>query len=319
MNIQKVIFPSRPQIDTICAYFILQKYGTETFSDIEHASIEVSGDTGSLAPGEYIDQSGTLYLDCNQSIFDHHNKEGVCLTDLVIVFLKLQNNQELEKIRAFARRDDLEGKGIISQDKLDKAFGLPGLLTSLNKGSKHTAQQIFHIILPLLEAHLAEEERRAYDMPEEIKTKTLSGEFISFSCEQKGKKLSCCLIYSDNTSISGYLRSSLGGYYDVIAQVKSSGHITILTRALQKISLRGLILLIRLEELASKNKNIQLDVPKLLSAGVLDVVPEWYYDLATNSLFNGGSSTQIPPSTIDTSRLIEIITLGLSEKMLSTT
>ncbi|MEN9852194.1 MAG: hypothetical protein RI996_137 [Candidatus Parcubacteria bacterium] len=316
MNIQKVIFPSRPQIDTICAFYILQKYGMSHFIGIESAYISVSPMTHSLKSGEYLDSSGVLYLDCNQSIFDHHIKENTCLTDLVIDHLGLQHNAELDKIKAFAKRDDLQGKGIISQDKLDKAFGLPGLLTNLNKSSRYTAHDIFHIILPLLEAHVEEEKKRIYDMPEEIKRKSLTSEFVPFSCEQKGKKLSCCMIYSDTTSIGGYLRSSLGGYYDVVIQVKSSGHITILTRPLHKISLRGLILLIRLEELASKNKNIEIGTEQLLAAGTIESVPEWYYDTATNSLFNGGSSTAVAPTTINTEQLIEIVRMGISEKML---
>jgi hypothetical protein len=315
MNIKNVIFPTRPQIDTICAFFILYTYGANEFPELQDANILTASVPDSAEKGSFIHSGDTLLLDCNESVLDHHNKPNVCLTDLVIDYLRIGDKKELHKIKAFARRDDLEGKGIISQDKLDKAFGLPGLLTNLNKLYPNDPNNVFKIVLPLLDAHVKEELRREYEMPAEIKKAGDSGEFSTFSVNQKGRLLKACVVYSDNVSIGGYLRSQLGGNYDVVVQLRSNGYVAILTKK-ERVSLRGLALVIRLEELSAKNLSPNLSVPELASFGTLADIPEWYYDSATNSLFNGTSAHQdVPVSKIEKNRMQEIVILGLSESM----
>jgi hypothetical protein len=315
MNIKNVIFPTRPQIDTICAFFILSTYGANQFPELQNANILTASVPDSAERGSFIHSGDTLLLDCNESVLDHHNKPNLCLTDLVIDYLGLSEKKELHKIKAFARRDDLEGKGIISQDKLDKAFGLPGLLTNLNKLYPNDPNTVFKTVLPFLDAHVKEELRREYEMPDEVAKASADGSFRAFTVTQKGKSLKCCTIHSDNVSIAGYLRSQLGGNYDVVVQLRSNGYVAILTKK-DRVSLRGLALVIRLEELSAKNLSPNLSVPELASFGTLADVPEWYYDSATNSLFNGTSAHQdVPVSKIEKNRIQEIVILGLSESM----
>ncbi len=316
MNIHTVIFPSRPQIDTICAFFILSKYGQEEFPGIENAEVKVSTVPSTATHGEFLFLDNTLLLDCNESILDHHNKKDTCLTELVISYLKLEKKAELNKIKQFAKRDDLFGKGIISKDSLDRAFGLPGILANLNKMHPNEPNIIFRYILPLVAAHHSEEMRREYEMPAEIILAKENNVFTEFFCEQRGVKLKCCIINSNNVSIGGYLRSTLGGSYDVVLQIRTTGNIVILTKNKERVSIRGLALVIRLEELISRESVLNLTVSELLETGTIPEVPEWYYDTATNSLFNGNSNTSISASNIDKKRLQEILTLGLSEKML---
>ena len=315
MNIKNVIFPTRPQIDTICAYFILYTYGESEFPGLRQANINTASVPADAQKGSFIYSGDTLLLDCNDSKLDHHSKKNVCLTDLVIDYLGLGSKRELEKIKAFARRDDLEGKGIISQDRLDKAFGLPGLLTNLNKLYPEEPDTVFNMILPLLEAHHKEELRREYEMPEEITKASKEGKFDVFTVLQKDKKLKGCIVRSDNVSIGGYLRSQLGGNYDVVVQLRSSGYMAILTKK-ERVSLRGLALVLRLEEISIKNIDPNLSINELSSFGTLPEVPEWYYDPATNSLFNGSSSHQeTPVSKINRDTIKDVVLLGLSESM----
>ena len=75
--------------------------------------------------------------------------------------------------------------------------------------------------------------------------------------------------------------------------------------------------MLRLEELSAKNITNISDVESLVSFGTTESVPEWYYDPATNSLFNGGSSeTNTPVSNIKKEKMKDILIKGLSESFL---
>lgn len=316
MNIHTIVLPTRPQIDTTCAVFILRVYREDAFPGIGNAKVLVQGQIDSSKSFEEHLSDGVLILDNGFYIYDHHGKDNVCLTDLVIQNLGLSENRELTKLREFCRRDDFFGKGIISKDPLDRAFGLPGLLVNINKKYPNDPNKVFEIMHELYDAHVKEELRREYEIPEEISRRTEDGSLITFECSQKGTKLKCCIISSDNLSIPGYLRSVGGGAYDIVAQIRSTGYIAIMTKQNKAISLKGLALVVRLEELTARNLNLNLSIEKLTSTGALDDVPNWYLDPATNSLLNGSSSaTNIEATKIDTSKIKEILSLGLSEKM----
>jgi hypothetical protein len=316
MNIHTIVLPTRPQIDTTCAVFILRTYRENSFPGVKEAKVIIQGQVDATKSFyEHLDE-GVLILDSGFYIYDHHGKDNVCLTDLVIQNLGLSENRELAKLREFCHRDDLFGKGIVSKDPLDKAFGLPGLLVNINKKYPNDPNKVFEIMHEIYDAHVKEELRREYEIPEEISRRTEDGSLTTFECSQKDVKLKCCIISSDNLSIPGYLRSVGGGAYDIVAQIRSTGHIAIMTKQNKAISLKGLALVVRLEELAAQSLNLNLSIEKLTSAGALDEIPNWYFDPGTNSLLNGSSSaTNIEATKIDTSKIKEILSLGLSEKM----
>lgn len=314
MNIHTIALPTRPQIDTLIAVAILKRYGNKKYESIEKAKVSI--EHTSSAQSQLL-ESGVLPLDQGGTALDHHSRKDICLTELVIQHLDIQQNKELQKLIEFARRDDLEGKGIISQDSLDRAFGLPGLLANLNKTYSENPEYIFDLILPILNAHIDEEMRRTYEMPNEIREKKERGELEVFDVMQRGQKLTCIIIQSDTVSMPGFLRSTIGGLYDVVTQISSTGHIAILTRPKKQVKLGALALLIRLEEAVAQNKEFDTTPQKLEQPGTIPEIPEWYYDTATNSLLNGTASNKnVPASQIPNTKMREILTLGLSEKML---
>lgn len=315
--VTKIILPTRVQIDTAIAIFILQTFGVGQFPGILSAEIECRQTLPDGETYESLLHKGVLTIDVGAGPFDHHTKEGVTVSDLVSEHMGIKNNPSLNKLLSFARRDDLEGKGTISTDNLDRAFGLSGLITALNKMFPQNPSKILQTILPLLSAHYTEEIKRTEEMPAEIKEMLANGKAERFIVVHRGRKLEVIMTQSDNTSLPGYLRSHKGGEYDVIVQELSSGHFNILTRPVKNIDLRSLVALIRTEEACVREiSTLTQDVSVLAGAGRLEELPMWYFDTTTNSLQNGGVNPKgAEPSKISHTVLRKILEAGLSESL----
>jgi len=316
-SITKIILPTRIQPDTLIAIFLLKTLGGYLFTNIDKSEIAC----WSLMPeGETPDtlrQKGVLLLDLGGGAFDHHGKTPpTTSSDLIAEYLGMKELPALSKLLEYARRDDLYGKGTISNDPLDRAFGLSGLMAALNKNYKDTPGKIVDILLPLIEAHYQEEHRRTEELPREFKEKEAGGAVIMFQVNQKNKSLKVVMIESSNPSMPGYLRSQGGGAYDVVAQTLPSGHTNILTRPVKKVDLRSLVAMIRNSEFLLLKKPYDSDMHKLAQSGRLEELPQWYYDPATNSLLNGGVNPQhVEATKIQKAQLHKILELGLSEKL----
>lgn len=316
-QITKIIVPTRAQADTTVAVYLLVKYGETLFPGVSSASIEV---IPMLQAGTTFEQAlarGELLIDLAGGLFDHHGKaEKTTVSEMIAKELKIFTDPSIQKMLGYAKRDDFYGKGTISNDPLDRAFGLSALLTVLNKKYASDPVQTFTIVLPLLAAHHEEELRRTKEMPQELKDKLANGKAETFNVVQRDKNLKVLIIETDNPSMAGYVRSQMGGAYDVAALWLSSGHLNVLTRPMKKVDLRSLIVLLRTEELTRKGIDSQVTPEMLAVTGRVEEIPEWYYDPATNSLQNGGIVPGDVPATkitkFDTRKLLE---LGLSERL----
>jgi len=309
MQYQTIIIPSHPHIDSIVAIFLLKKFGKEKYPGIEKSKIEV---WNTLPEGEASDslfKKGIFLIDIGGGKFDHHLK-GKTASQLVAEDLGVVNDPALTKLLTFIERDDKYGLGTISTDPIDKAFGLPGLISDLNKTLISDSQKVVDLVLPLIHAHYLEERRRHKELPEEFEKKLKEGKADFFSLKQGGKKLNITVIESDNPSIIGWLRSSIGKKADVVLQKMSSGHVNIITRPLKKVDLRFLVALLRKEEVAHQDREVVIPPIELIKPGRIPEVPEWYYDRATNSILNGGIN---PRGTLPTSIPFETIKELLKE------
>jgi 2'-5' RNA ligase len=75
---------------------------------------------------------------------------------------------------------------------------------------------------------------------------------------------------------------------------------------------------LRQEEINVQNREIKLPPLELIKPGRIPEIPEWYYDLATNSILNGGINPKgTPPTSIPFERIKEILKEGLSETVSS--
>lgn len=311
--ITSIFIPSRPQPDTIVAIFLLKTFGKELFPGIEKATVEVSSNPENKIP------DGVLALDVGGGELDHHKKiPAVTCSELVAHKLGIEENPAIAKLLEYSRRDDMAGKGTVSSDPLDKAFGLSGLVSALNKTRPNDASGIVIDVLPLLEGHYLEEVQRTVELPKELEKKKVEGKVDIFEVHQRDKKLNVVILESDNTSMPGFLRSQIGGKFDVVVQRMASGHTNILTRPTKRVDLRSLALVIRLEEANQSGMQMKDDSRYLSQPGKITEVSNWYYDTATNSIQNGGANPKDTlPTRIDAFSMRKLVEVGLEEKIWS--
>lgn len=267
-------------------------------------------------PQQY-EAEGMLLVDLPGSRFDHHiethDKKTECASTLVAKYLGIINNPELKKVLMFAKRDDLEGKGTISIDPLDRAFGLPGIIMSMNRVHVNHPNAILDLVISIYEAHVYEEYKRTVEMPQEWKE--LKAQGIAKEVVVPAMQGPMLLVYltSDNTSLPGFIRAYRKA--DVVVQRRISGHTNILTRQDKdyRLDLRPIISRIRVAEAKAGSVTLAADTV-LDKPGKVDGVPEWYYDTAANTLQNGGVNPQgVPATKLSLEEIARLVQEGMRE------
>ncbi len=313
---KKIIIPSSLHPDTILGIFFLKKFGNDKYPGIENAEIEIRQVLSEDETSASLKEKGAICLDVGDGDLDHHTKEGKILSELVAEDLGILNDPALSKLLAYAERDDKYGMGTISTDHIDRAFGLSGLISSLNK-TMENPEKILQILFPVLEAHYLEERKRTNDLPIEFNKQLQEGTAEIFDVKQGQKKLKVVILESDNVSMPGWLKSSMGQRADVVCQQKSSGYTNILTKQFKRIDLRWLAAYLRDEEMQLRKRNVKYSVYDLMKPGKIADVPEWYYDRATNSILNGGVNPKgIEPTMIPFERIKMIAKEALFRKFI---
>ena len=312
----KIVLPTRTQPDTLVAIFILKKFGNDAFPGIREAKVDFWQIMPAGETEESLDKKGVILIDLGSGRFDHHgSKVQTTASELVAKYLNVSDNPSLKKLLDYAQRDDFFGKGTVSSDPLDRAFGLSAIIAVLNKSLVKNPGKVVDIIMPILIAHHNEEVKRTQELPREFEEKLKNGEVEILEVKQRDKKLKVVIVSSESGSLAGYLRSQNGGRFDVVAQWLPSGHVNILTRPTKRVDLRSLVALLRMEEATQKGLDIKLSPRELARFARIKEIPEWYYDPATNSIQNGGlNPKEIPPTKISRENFKKIIELGLSEK-----
>ncbi|OGL82241.1 hypothetical protein A3B20_00620 [Candidatus Uhrbacteria bacterium RIFCSPLOWO2_01_FULL_47_17] len=296
-----VIFP-KIQADTCVALYILARFGKEAFPGIDVAPVLF---WSSLPEGKNPDQllaEGVLTIDLGGGLFDHHiantesGKREDCASTLIAKYLGIDQNNALKKCLAWAKRDDLEGKGTISDDPLDRAFGLSGLMMNLNRALPDDPKRTLDYILPLIHFHVLEETKRSEELPLEWQILLDTGKANQFDLKQGNADLKCAYLETDNIALAGFLRAAKR--MDLVVQRRaSSGHTNIITRQLRSIDLRPVVEALRKEEAKRKDTGIKFDRVLFQSPGRIEGLDEWYYDDAANTIQNGGVNPGTTPAT----------------------
>lgn len=285
-----IVLPTRPQPDTLVAIFLLKTFGADKFSGVTTASVEIRPLLLNTSLENHISE-GVLPIDVGGGPFDHHGTDA-CASELVARYLGVEKSPELGKLLAYAKRDDLEGKGTISKDPLDRAFGLSGLIASLNKQYPKNPQKVVDTVLPLLEAHYYGAREHLVDLPEDVKRKKQVGEYEEYTVHQGGKTLKVAFVTSEKPSMPTYLRSFQGPRADVVVQKTEQGNrICVITRQERNVNLSMVAALIRLREAELRHVSLSESQEYLSSNGKVDELPQWYVDPATNSILNVGESS----------------------------
>lgn len=317
VSIHTIILPTTLQPDTLAAIFLLKKFGSERYLGIKEAAIAIWQMLPEGETPESLEKKGYLLIDVGGGRFDHHTKlKGATASLLVANDLEIVEKPALAKLLEYARRDDLFGRGTISDDPIDRAFGLSALIYNLNKSCVGRPERVAEIILPVFAGHYNEEVRRTEELPKEWQAAVDAGKVRTMEVRQRDKKLSVVCIEADNGSLAGYLRSTTGGRFDIVVQKMSTGHVNILTRPTKRPDLRSLACLIRIREAELSGKELDEELSSLYRPARHPAVKEWYYDRATNSLQNGGlNPKEIPPTKISWDEFPQLVELGLSEKL----
>ena len=159
------IFP-KIQVDTLVSIYLLKTFGESAFPGVKDAKIAFMSKAPEGKTPDEIEREGMLLVDLG-GMFDHHRtntasgKRQDCAATLVANYLGIDKQKYLENLHQWAKRDDLEGKGTISEDSLDRAFGLSGVISTLNRVLKGTPEKTVELILPLIAAHVDDQRHRA--------------------------------------------------------------------------------------------------------------------------------------------------------------
>lgn len=313
MELKRILLPTRPQPDTIVAIFLLRQFGAKQFPGIETAEVEVRHALASGDTFENLLERGELALDVGGGPLDHHGKSDTYVSGLVALRLGIEKDPGIKKLLSYAQRDDRDGKGTLSSDPLDKAFGLSGLIASLNKQYPEDPNTVVSAVLPLLTAHYLSSREHHVDLPSDIEKKKRTGAYEQIRVKQGDRTFRIAFVISDKPSMPTFLRSYQGGAADVVVQKsEQTNHICIVSRQEQGIDLSRIMALIRLQEAETAGIKVRDDLTYLCATGRIDEVPHWYFDPATNSLLNGGThNKEVPESNIRWEDLKKIVKVGL--------
>lgn len=308
------VFP-KIQADTATAIFLLKSFGEKQFPGITEAKLVFwTAPPTDKTPEEY-ERDGYLLLDLGGR-FDHHvtniasGKRNDCLSTLIARALGMEQNPILKKLLAWAKRDDLEGKGTVSPDPLDRAFGLSGIIMNLNREFASDPEKTIHFVMTILKVHVNEEYRRHVELPQEWEQLQREGKARLFKSTQGAAELKGVLVHTDNIALPGFLRAAHG--FDIVAARRSTGHTSIMTKQERSLDLRPVIAGIRMQEAQKKDLAFDPNDAKLTAVGKYPGLEEWYYDDAANSLQNGGVNPQgIAATKLDDEEILIALQKGL--------
>ncbi len=300
------MFP-KIQPDTLTALYILRTFGEPFFPGIRNAQLLFWTNTPNNEDPKELEKRGYLLIDLG-GMFDHHTEnersgeKKECLSTIVAKYLKVDTHPSLKKILTWAKRDDLEGKGTISTDTIDRAFGLPGLIMNLNRLPQYSPMKIVEIVTPLIDAHVREEYKRNIELPRLWKTLLDTGKAYMFGLKENTIK--AALVNTSEVAMAGFIRNREN--VDLVIVRGPQGHTNIITKNGSNIDLKPLIKAIRLKEASLKQSSIiESD---LTSQGKVAGAEEWFYDTAANTLQNGGVNPQgVNPSKISEQEIVQLV------------
>lgn len=306
----KIVTLPRIQIDALIACFLLVHFGEERFPGIKDAEylFWVNIPEGKTV-GE-LEEEGYILLDMGGGIFDHHvgqdGKKEKCMSQIVAEYLGIHQRQSIKKLLEYARRDDLLGKGTLSNDPIDRAFGLSGLVSNMNRALPDDQELIIKTVMPLFIAHYIEEKKRSEDLPREYEQKIKTGKAREVVVQSVQGPIKMAVLETDEIAMAGYLRAQRS--VDIVVQKMSSGHVNIITQQKRMFDLSQVAKFLRMAEAEEKGNGISLSEKDLASAGRIDGVEEWYLDTRARTIQNGGVRPQwTSPTKLSLMTIGEII------------
>lgn len=297
----------RLHTDNICAVFLLQEFGEEFFPGIKDAKVELWDREPEGKTADEMEKEGYLLVDMGEGKFDHHHHDNYdavktdCASTLVAKYLDIDQMPALRKLLTFVKRDDLEGRGIVSKDVIDRMFGLPALILNLVKAYPSHPDYVIDIVKRIFQAHYFEQYTRTVLMPLEFETLKNSGKAVIKKMSAGNEELNVVLIETDSNTMAGFLRAVEDVKADIVVVRRSTGHINIITKDRKpRVDFRFTVRRLREEEALKKGIELEATEHELEKTGRIEAVKEWYYDTAANTLQNGGAAAvdSVPPTSL---------------------
>ena len=300
----------RLQVDAVVACFLLKYFGEERFPGISDAQYLFFVDIPRGKSVVELEREGHILLDMGGGKFDHHvtreSGKEKCLSQMVAEYLGVEKNRALRKLLEYARRDDLEGKGTLSKDPIDRAFGLSGLVNDLNRMLPDDQEAVLLTVMPLLMAQYGEEKKRAEDLPAEYEQKVREGKARIGSMQSVRGSIRVALVETDEIGMAGYLRGQQG--VDMVVQKMSSGHVNIITHQKKEFDLSEIVKQLRKAEIRAKGTGCAVSEREFANPGRIIGVEEWYFDTKAKTIQNGGIRPQgTIPTKLSPEAIIAII------------
>ena len=322
-TIKTIVLYPRPHIDTIVAVLLARAYGEKKYPGVSNSAFEFWTELPEGKTPDSLLEEGYLLIDIGGGTLDHHiEDEDTKITDgvakLTVQHLGIERFPEIQKLLQWAQRDEIDGKGISSNDPLDRAFGLSGLTMSLLRVHADKPEMIVTSVLALLEAHLAQEKRRFYDIPEEWVAATKNGKGALYTMAHGDRKVTVASIETSSTEMAGYLRNNRNIKADLVIQVLPSGHINLVSNQSSSLELKDIVRILRVEE--GRKKGIDLShvsEKDLASRRRIPEIDEWFYDIVANTVQNGGVVLDsMQPTRLSAAEVLNAVYVGLDMYML---
>lgn len=313
--IHTVVLYPRPHPDNIIGLWLLREFGKEAFPGIHEAKIAFWNKMPPEKSADDWEMEGYLLIDMGGGKFDHHHDVHIqnkreCASTLIAAYLGIEQRPELKKLLEYVRRDDLEGKGTISKDVIDRAFGLSAIVMNLNRDYPEHPEFVIDTVTRIVVAHYHEEYRRKVLMPKEWEQLKADGKAKQIGIPTAAGVVNVVSIETDSKSMVGYLRAVKDIQADIVVQRQTSGNTNIVTRqTTPRLNLKPVISALRIAEAKKKNLSLSgISASELEKPTRLEGIDEWYFDTAANTLQNGGVAAEgVAPTQLTIAEVVAIL------------
>lgn len=299
LQIVKIVTHTNPHIDEICGIWMLRKFGSKHFPNIEKSTIEYwsKGSTLLQKTAEELLAEGILLVGIGGGMFDEHptidseRKKDKCAATLIAEHLGLDDDPALEMILSFVERDDLSGSGSI--------FELGSLCRKMY--NILPTEKVILWATMALEAIYREQAQFAHQALIEYSKARIS------TVRNGENSAKIVTIESDDETVAKFARSARGGAAALVIQKQSTGNVQIFSNRKFRPNMEKIARFIRLSEQKTKGKILTLKPEDLERDGSVRGAEEWHFFKKGQMLLNGSSShPDVPPTKIALTEITRI-------------
>ncbi len=302
-----ILTHTAPDIDALCATWLLKNFGNdEKYPGIEKAALVTLGSNEEIENfirkhEESDPDIVVIPVDIGGGKYDHHPHSAFpddCAATLIAKDLGIEDDPALEDLLRYVLNTDTKpgdhpmALGNLVK-RLNDAGNYPG---SVQSWTEQAIDSIYTI------------QKRFWDAVKNEFEKTSRIEEINFGPH----KVKLVVSQSDNDQIAKIARAKkVGVNAAVIIQKNSNGHIQVYINQRFGIISREIARLLRLEELKTKDFQIQ-DWKYLEKPGTLPEIPEWFYDENSENIYNGSKThPHIPITKVSLEKIVELVKFAL--------